>query len=406
MNMHNIISAGVMRGTRYACAALVAAFLFIPHTTSAYNGQVSGWVPWFNELPGVVSAIKNIDTIDTIYPFAYEIEGNGTIVDKMPTKMDGKLWPVLTSFFQSRDIEVIPTIAWFDGATIDAILSDDDRRAEHIEDIVALVEDGDYDGINIDYEQKLARTMDDFSTFLEELNEELGSALLTCAIEARTPPESRYRTVPSNIEYANDFAEIGKHCDRVQIMTYDQQRDDIKLNESRSGVPYMPVADEVWVEKVIDLVLEDMPKNKVEIGVATYGRAWDVTVAPNWYKDYQRVATLNVPRIKELSVKYNAPIGRAASGEAVMSYFPEDSFWTILSRLKTPANTPRGYENAAKALLVAGALGQEVPVRFITYSDASAVGDKLTLADKFGVRGVAIFKVDGEEDQAIWPLLR
>lgn len=386
------------------CAVLTMVVL--PGTVKAYSGEVSGWVPWFNELPGIVSALKNINTLDTVYPFAYEIEGQGEIVDKMPTGMDGQLWPVLTKLLQSRDIEVIPTIAWFDGATIDDILSDDKKRAEHIADIVELVEDGNYDGINIDYEQKLARTMDDFSLFLEELNEELGSALLTCAIEARTPPESKYRTVPNTIEYANDFKEIGQHCDRVQMMTYDQQRDDIKLNEKRSGVPYMPVADEEWVEKVMKLVLEDMPKDKVEIGVATYGRAWDVTVAPNWFKDYQRVATLNPPRIKELSVKYNAPIGRADSGEAVMSYFPEDSFWNILSRLKMPADTPRGYENAMRALLVADALKREVPVRFVTYSDASAIEDKLTLAETLGVRGIAIFKVDGEEDQAIWPLLR
>ncbi len=385
----------------------VCALLGAPAVTSAFEGSVAGWVPWFNELPGVVSTLKNINTLDTVYPFAYEINTAGTIVDKMPTKMDGQLWPILTDVYQSRGIEVIPTISWFDGVKTHEILSDDRKRDSHIEDIVDLVEEGGYDGINIDYEQKLAKTSPYFSEFLEALKDELGDdLLLTCAIEARTPPESRYRTVPKNIEYANDYKAIGEHCDRVEIMAYDQQRDDIKLNEARSGVPYMPVADEDWVEKVLKLTLEDIPAEKIMLGVPTYGRAWDVTVAPNWYKDYTRVASLNVPRIQELSIKYKAPIGRAAGGEAVMSYFPEGSFWTILNRLQTPAGTPRGYENAAKALLVATALGQEVPVRFVAYSDAVAIEDKLSLVEKYKLNGVAVFKIDGEEDQALWPMLR
>jgi spore germination protein YaaH len=165
------------------------------------------------------------------------------------------------------------------------------------------------------------------------------------------------------------------------------------------------VADKEWVEKVIKLALEDFPEEKTLVGVATYGRAWDVTVEPDWFRDYTRVATLNPPRIMELSKKvYRTPIGRSAGGEAVMSYFPEDGPWTKLNRERVPRSTPKGMEAAAKALAYANRTGETVSVRFITYSDAKAVEDKLELAEKYNLRGTVMFKIDGEEDRNIWRL--
>lgn len=381
---------------------LLLGFFLVPATAQGATKDVGVWIPWWTEEAGVESALDNIRDIDIIYPFVFEVNSDGTLKNRVNFRDDH--WDDLLDEADDRRVDVIPTVAWFDGQAIHNILSDDDAREEHIEDIVKMVKKYRFDGVNIDYESKLGKTIDYYSDFLKELEDELGRRDLTCTIEARTPPTSRWKNPPKVIEYANDYRSMNKYCDWVEIMAYDQQRADLKLNSERRGVPYMPVADTDWVEKVVEFALEDIDEDKIMLGVATYGRAWDVTVASEWYKDYKQVAAINHPRILELSKKYDSPIGRTEGGEAVISYFPEDSPWKIFNVLPTPKDTPKGFEAAAKALMVATYADIEIPVRFITWSDAEAIEEKIDLVDEYDLKGTAVFKVDGEEDSKMWRL--
>jgi spore germination protein YaaH len=367
-----------------------------------YRPEVAGWIPWWSAELGIEDAEDHLSDIDVLYPFVFEVSSDGNLIDK--GDIENRDWQGLFKKARRKNIDIIPTVMWFNGDEIHEVLSDTKKRKAHIEEIVDMVDDGNFDGVNIDYEDKNAETIDYFSDFLEELEDELGRDDLTCTIEARTPPESRWKVVPAVITWANDYKAMNEHCDWVEIMAYDQQRADLKLNDERRGVPYMPVADVDWVDKVLDYALEDIDADKVMLGVPTYGRAWDVTVAPDWYKDYKSVEAINHVNAVKVAKKYNVEIGRTEGGEAVISYFPEDSIYKAFNALDAPKGTPKGFEAAAKALMVANYTGLEIPVRFITWSDAEAIKDKLDLAKKYNLKGVAVFKFDGEEDQKMWDL--
>lgn len=377
--------------------------IFTFAAASETNLEVAGWIPYWNDSRGIKDATKNIKKIDMVYPFSFEIQSDGTLKDK--AGMDAKEWKKFVKMAKAKNVKVVPSIIWFDGGEIHANLSYPELRKKHIEEIMEMVDDGKYDGVNIDYESKLSSTKDHFSDFLTELKEELGDdRILACTVEARTPPESLYKDVPKVILYANDFKVIGKVCDTVEIMAYDQQRADLKLNESKSGVPYMPVADVDWVEKVVKLALKDIPENKIMLGIPTYGHHYEVTVGPNWYKNYRKIGALNVPDILDVAKEYKAKPSRNKAGEMSYTYIPKSSTVVFPKNLVIPKNTPIGETVAAKALALANKTGLDVKFNMAWYSDAGAMADKINLAKEYNLRGVAFFKFDGEEDKNVWKL--
>lgn len=391
--------------TTYATLFFVFAFLLpsISFASSSDSLNVAGWMPYWRDSEAIKDAKKNIKDIDTVYPFAYSVQSDGAIKDL--AGLTDKEWQSFMKLARSKDIEVIPTVMWSDGTSIHNVLSQSESRKNHIGVIMHMVEKGKYDGVDIDYESKKAETKDYFSLFIKELKAELGAKLLTCTVEARTPPESLYTVVPATIQYSNDYKEIAKYCDRVEIMGYDQQRADLLLNKSKNGAPYMPVADVDWVEKVVKLALKDIPKEKLVLGIPTYGHHYAVTVAPDWFKNYQKIGALNVPSIKEIAKEYKVTPTRNKAGEMSFTYLPKSSDIKLSSKLKIPKDTPKGNIVAARALAYANKTGEEVTFNLAWYSDATAIEDKIKLAKKYDLFGIALFKIDGEEDSKIWNLI-
>ena len=393
---------------KYIFTALVCIFL----GSVAYPGMsfaadedfiVAGWIPYWRDSEGIKDAKKHLSEIDVIYPFAFTVTIGGALRDQ--AGLDDREWRSFIRTAKRKDIEVIPTIMWSDAVSMHTVLTNESLREMHIEQITDMVEDGKYDGVDIDYESRKAETIDAFSAFLKELKHELGDKTLVCTLEARTPPDSLYKEVPKVLKYSNDYKEINKYCDRIQLMTYDQQRADIKLNAEKAGQPYMPVSDPDWVRKVIELALEDFDPEKVVVGIPSYGRHMTVTVQPNWYSNYQMIGALNIPDMLDVAKEHKVKPSRNQAGEMSFTYIPKSSNLKLKSNLKIPKDTPSGNVVAARALAYANKTGKTVQFNMGWYSDAEAMMDKVDLAKEYNLAGVALFKIDGEEDQKFWKMI-
>src|SRR3989344_5094174 len=235
--------------------------------------EVCGWIPYGRAQTGTEDTLPHLEYVTTVHPFSFNVSGEGEIEDTL--NIESSTWGAFIDEARQRDVRVIPTIMWNDGAAMHKVFSDRERREAFVADIVQLVEDNGFDGIDIDFESKLAETKDHYSAFLRELYRAMGNKWVYCTIESRTPLTSRYDTIPANIEYANDYKEINKYCDRVQIMAYDQGTIDLKLSRAAAG-PYSPVADSRWAEKVIRDAAKTISKKKLVLGIPTYGYEWQI----------------------------------------------------------------------------------------------------------------------------------
>ena len=274
--------------------------------------------------------------------------------------------------------------------------------------IAALVREKGYDGIDIDFEGKYAKDKDFFSTFLYGLMLRLPQAsMLMCTIESRTPLADQYwgAKMPADAgKYANDLKKINKYCDRVRVMTYDQQNIDQKLaaTAASSSLLYAPVADPAWVEKSIRLMLKDISKSKLLIGVPTYGYEYAVTAYEGKEYTYDILWTFNPRYATDIAAQHGIIPQRNSAGEMHFTYVADAPTST------TPVSL--GPTSALLAALAASAYADtyqsHLDFRLIDWPDAQSMQQKVDLANKLGVRGISIFKLDGGQDPAIWSVLQ
>jgi spore germination protein YaaH len=233
----------------------------------------------------------------------------------------------------------------------------------------------------------------------------MGNKWITCDIEARTPTDSRYygTEAPKDAQtYANDFVQINKYCTRVHIMAYDQQTVDQSLAAvaASSSALYGPVADPIWVQKVVDLAKKSINPNKIIIGVPTYGYEYNVTAYANNQYLYEILWTFDPGYALRLAAQYGVTPVRNVSEEMMFTYTPSGNA-TPLSGTMTD-----GLTAAANASQIATASNTHVSFHMLDWSDSVSLKNKIALAKALGVRGVAIFEFDGGEDPATWDVLQ
>lgn len=122
-----------------------------------------------------------------------------------------------------------------------------------------------YDGVNIDFEMLPLADKANFMEFLRLLRTALPGKILSVCVPART----------RLMQDAYNYREIAAVVDRILVMAYD---------EHWSGSAAGPVASMNWTRRVATWALENIPAEKLIMGMPFYGRAWGNTNPAGAYK--------------------------------------------------------------------------------------------------------------------------
>ena len=262
-------------------------------TETAGQFDVSIWAPFAGFLEQQTLQ-ANAAALDEVNFFWYTLGADGGIEGDIQATQ-------AVQVARDAGLRIVPSIVngGFDAQRVSAVINNPTRRAQHIRDILALVHDNNFDGIDIDYESLNPDDRDNFSLFVEELAAALHARgkLLSIAVHPKTSDPGTW-----NGPQAQDYARLGAAVDKFKIMTYDYH-----WSTSEAG----PIAPLDWVDQVLAYAATVVPPEKTYLGVPFYGYDWTGSTGEplNW-----RQAT-------KLASQNNAELQRdASSGEAWFTY--------------------------------------------------------------------------------------
>ncbi len=169
------------------------------------------------------------------------------------------------------NVAIVPSIRdLMEAGGMASVLADPTTRAAHVDAIVAFADDGDFDGIDLDYEQfafadgreTWQATRPNWVAFVTELAERLHADGRTLTVSV--PPLYDADETADTGFWVYDHGAIAEVVDRIRIMAYDYS----------TGEPG-PIAPLAWVEQAIEgtkkAVADD---SKLVLGVPMYGYNW------------------------------------------------------------------------------------------------------------------------------------
>jgi spore germination protein YaaH len=249
---------------------------------------------------------------------------------------------------QQPGLRVIPTIqnlaaGQWQGTAVADLLGNPAASARHVQAIVRAAVSGHWAGVDIDYEELPPMAGQAFTSFLSNLRDQLHAhhMVLSVAMPARTEDEGAAETL------AYPYPLVGRIADEFRVMAYDYS-----WSTSRPG----PVAPLPWVQSVVTYAVARVPRDKLMLGLATYGYDW---------------------------------VGRSGA----------DIGGGDAARLADRQGIrPRWDSSAAASTFTYKKAGRR---HTVWYEDSRSIAAKENVAASNGLRGVALWRLGGEDPQ-IW----
>jgi spore germination protein YaaH len=314
-----------------------------PSSSYILNKEVSAYLVWWDQDNGFSTLQEQKEKISIIHPFWYQIKSDGSIVKSSGAENDA-----IEDFARQNLIKIIPVISNDnDPDPVEQVFVDDALTAQHVDNIVSLVKENNFDGIEIDYESLEEQDRADFSAFMTTLSEELHAEgkLLTTAVHAKTSDEGTWGGPASQ-----DWAVFNSVCDRIKIMTYD-----FHWSTSEAG----NIAPLSWMREVLDYGVSVIDEEKIDLGIHFYGYDWEG----------EQAETVLYSDVQDMLANYNQPTVKLSSEkEKYFTYTKDNAQHTVY------------------------------------FSDEDVVAARVKLVDEYSLAGIGIWRI-GQEDPDNWVVI-
>lgn len=227
---------------------------FTDVTLSSIEVKFLGWVVEYDAFSGSDFA-EHAGAFTWVSPTGLYIDESGRLGGEVAS---GILEPA-----RRNGVLVLPLVANkdFNRQIAHRVLAEAEVRDSVIDQIDRLMEQGGYDGVNIDFEDVPEGDRDKLSQFMALLAGRLRpkGKLVTIDVPAKT--------YDATIGWAGafDYRALGAACDLVIIMAYDYHW---------SGGPSGPISPLDWFEDVVKYASSVIPADKLVIGIPFYGYDW------------------------------------------------------------------------------------------------------------------------------------
>lgn len=301
---------------------------------------------WGTDTSSFNSLTTHADVIKTIAPFWTTLDGEGTVTDRGGNDHDN-----VVKFAHQNNVSVLLMVnnakQQQDSAPIHTILSNPSLRTKAITNLETYIKKYNLDGINIDFEMVDAGDRDNLSAFMQELSTRLKPQGYIISIDVFPKQDES-----NDVSIAYDYAQLAQYADKIMIMTYDNHG-----TWSAAG----PIADIHWVENNLKYALKFIPKNKLYLGLPSYGYDWSS----------KGVESLEYGPIMNLVDQFNSSI-----------------VWDEAS--ESPHFDYTGADGISHQ---------------VWYENKESLKYKLDLVNKYDIAGAALWKL-GDEDPGYWQVFK
>ncbi len=319
----------------YSCATLRPPFEYEPKIIIA-------WVVK-SDTTGFLSLQKNSSLISIASPTWLSIDSIGNLIADVDSN--------LLNFARQNDLPLMPLVVnrGFSVDVAEALLTEPRTRERVADSILKFVLDGNYIGINLDFEGPFVNVRDGYTKFVELVSAKLHNYGKVVSIDVVAKTQEKF----DGWAGVYDYAELGEVVDYFIIMGYDYSG---RLD------PPGPVAPKWWVEETIKFAIsQGIPTRKIILGIPFYGR---------WWKEGTQGRGIYYPELQNVITKYGVKRHWDRKAKTPYLKFKDEN----------------GVENV------------------IYFEDEESLKHKIELVHKYRLAGIAIWRLDGEPD-SFWRLI-